>query len=270
MEEKKNISNNLLVFFLILCIIVITVLGVYIYKINAKLLEITNTSSAKDNTFVSNTTDNSTTGLEILNKISNDTNTAKTNNTTNETNTSSNTSIATNISNENLTTSNANSEISFEKMMNILYPHSETKKDSTTYYSTVSDFDRSYDGSPVGYTNVYIDQNGINLYIYDESHNISTTIKGITEEVVDIKLKILEPDSYPQLIVLLTRNGNVYYLKDFSGDMQAQKIDDLSEIVKISIMESYTDGAYHTDTDVVGIDKDGDLISLWEYIYKQR
>ena len=265
MEEKKNISNNLLVFFLILCIIVITVLGVYIYKINAKLLEITNTSSAKDNTFVSNTTDNSTTGLEILNKISDDTN-----NTTNETDTSSNTSIANNISNENSTTSNTNSEISFEKMMNILYPHSETKKDSTTYYSTVSDFDRSYDGSPVGYTNVYIDQNGINLYIHDESHNISTTIKGITEEVVDIKLKILEPDSYPQLIVLLTRNGNVYYLKDFSGDMQAQKIDDLSEIVKISMMESYTDGAYHTDTDVVGIDKDGDLISLLDYIYKQR
>ena len=94
---------------------------------------------------------------------------------------------------------------------------------------------------------------------------ISTTIKGISEEVVSIKILPVEGGATPSVVYFLTRVGNVYYLDEDminSNNFTVQKLTDLKEIVSIEIAETTYPGAMEISTTLIATTYNGEKIDV--------
>ena len=224
MEENKAKKISLSTIFLILSLIVIIVMGIFMYKFYNEKTESINSNNSNINT---------TTEKNDIDETNSD----------------------------------------FEKLMNKLYLPKEYRDDSTTYkHDVLWERDFISSGDDIEWIRVLVAEDKIQLDVeyapnLHRGENISTTIKGINEEVVDMTLETYEAEPTPAVIVLLTREGNVYYLTDFSDKAELQKIEELSKIVKIEKVDKAHDDAYHTETATIAIDKDGNYIDLDKYIY---
>lgn len=171
------------------------------------------------------------------------------------------------------------SDNDFKELMEILYPEKEYRGDNTTYEYILSEECSSQVVNTddklleIETTSLYLYEDKIAMYIETSEdlkiNGIYTSITGIDEEIVDVELEVGEASATPTLVTILTRNGNVYYVDDFSTkEFEAKKIEELSEIIKIVKIGVSEDEAYHSYTTTIAIDKDGNQINLAQFIYK--
>ena len=112
----------------------------------------------------------------------------------------------------------------------------------------------------------------INVNIFNEENNIDKnyTISGINEEVVSIVVLPFEADIIPNYIYFLTREGNIYYLKNDNTiditNLNATKIESINNVISITKMEVIDDNSMHSYVEVVASTYKGEYKILNKYI----
>lgn len=238
MEEKKNVKMNLLIVFLIIAIIIILVMGYFLYRSNLKntnRISVENDLNAKI--------------AELENEVINK-NEEKENNNDIET-----------------------SKMSFSEIMNIIYTKNGTKIGENNYDNNPSDsVDMIYEDESGNITNIEYTKVGIydgeisfNMKKVEPDKEISTSIEGITEEVVSIKILQVEGGATPSVVYFLTRNGNVYYIDEEminSNNFVAKQLTDLKEIISIEIVGTLYPDAMEGSTTLIATTYNGKKIDV--------
>lgn len=244
MEEKKSIKISLSTFLLIIAIIVMIVMGYFLYN------TISNETDLLSNEKELNVKIDQL-EAEIANMETNNSASTQTNTTENSTSTS---------------------QPSFSEMMDMLYTKNETQIDGNACNNSPKDSvymvleDASQNVTDVEYTTVglYDGELFFNMHTAN-STDISTSISGISEEVVSIKIVPSEEGAIPLAVYFLTRDGNVYYIDDSminSNDFVAQRLENLSEIVSIEVVNITYTGAMHQSTTLVATTFNGEKIDV--------
>jgi hypothetical protein len=163
--------------------------------------------------------------------------------------------------------------LSFSEMMNMLYTQNSEKIGENEYEITPSDYvcmlyeDASENITDIEYTDVAVYDGEINFNMnkVDPDKNISTTIEGISEEVVSIKILQIEGEGTPSVVYFLTRNGNIYYIDEEminSNNFIVKQLDNLKEIVSIEIVDAYYVGSMHGSTTLIATTYSGEKIDV--------
>ena len=243
MDNKKTMKTNLPPLFLIIAIIVILVIGYFLYKLNSE-----------NTTIKSNESNLNAKITELEGKL------ASKNGSNNNTNDSQ------------------TSQKSFSEIMDILYTKSGTKLEETNLTSTPSDdtfmlnTDRSNNVIDVEYTNVSVIDNEVNFNMHkiNPKQDISTSITGINEEIVSITIYPVEGGANPSFVFFLTRNGNVYYIDEAmisSNNFSAKQLINLKEIIKLEIVDATSPEAMHSTRTVIATTYSGEKIDVFNQIY---
>lgn len=254
MEAKKGIKMSVLMFFLMIAIIVILVMGYFLYMSNSK------------------TTDMVAKEKELNAKIENLENEASNKNEENiENNVTLEKAIEeNNVASEKVITENNAQGMSFSDFMDRMYTKNKTKIGENSYASSLQasafalEEDVSGNLTNIEYTRVNI-YNGEISFEMKGDKEIARTIEGISEEVVSIKILQEEGNGTPSVICFLTRLGNVYYIDREminSNIFTAKKLTNLKEIVSIEIAETTYSGSMHSNTTLIATTYNGEKIDI--------
>ncbi len=236
MEEKKTIKISLATLFLIISIIIIIIMGYFLYKLNLKNTNMISTEKK----------------LKI--KIS---------------------ELENRVINKGEESEKQISDFSFSEIMNILYTKNGTKVGENEYIITPSDSiymtyeDVSGDIENIEYTDIRVIDGEIDFYInrVEPNKDISTSIKGINEEVVSIKIISVEDGVIPSAVYFLTINGNVYYINQemiVSNNFVAKKLESLKEVISIEVADTLYSDAIHGSTTLIATIFEGEKIDVLE------
>lgn len=261
MEQKKKITISLSTFFLIIAIIIILVMGFYLYRVNNKIANIT----LNESTVKGNIDENKNTALSENNSVTADAN------ITDEDSTSS---LTTEISQK-----------SFSEVMDILYTKQNTIINGDTYSVIPSDFIyyRTISAEDGTETIEYADVTAYNNWDDTLESNISfnmkkanseevnTSITGISEEIVSIKILEEEATGMPSLICFLSRTGNVYYLNNEminANNFTAKQVSNLNEVVSLEVSDVQYVNSMHGSTTILATTFSGEKIDVVEAIFQ--
>lgn len=249
MEEKKDTKTHrlLIIFLIIIVLIILIIASIYIY------LQINTTSSVSDSKELEIT--------ELRSQIQKlETELANANNST---------------STQANTTEDSSSEtsVSFSETMDMLYTKTGTQIDGSNCTNHPNDSiymvleDNSQNITDVDYTTVglYDGELFFNMHTTNSNTDISTSITGISEEVVSIKIVPSEEGAIPLAVYFLTRDGNVYYIDNSmisSNNFVAQRLENLSEIVSIEVVNITYPSAMHEATSLIATTYDGEKINV--------
>lgn len=247
MEEKKTIKISISTVLLIIAIVIIVIMGYFLYSANSKVTEM-----------LANEKELNTKIERLNNEIANKREDIKTNLTPN------------NVENE------TKIGKSFSETMDMLYTKKGTKIGEITCDNNYPQ-DRVYmqeqDASEkvinVEYTSIEVYDEGIsfNMKKANSSKEISTAITGITEEVVSIKILAIEAGGTPSKVCFLTRNGNVYYIDENminANNFVAKKLDNVSEVVSIEKVEVTYADAMELSPTIIATTYSGEKMDLFE------
>ena len=104
-----------------------------------------------------------------------------------------------------------------------------------------------------------------NMHTANSDTSISKSITGISEEVVSIKILSSEEGAIPIAVYFLTRSGTVYYIDDTminSNNFVAQKVEDLSQVISIEVVNITYTGAMHEATSLIATTYNGEKINV--------
>lgn len=262
MEEKKPIKISLSTFFLIVAIIIIIVMGIYIYMDKSKTNE-------KIDKMKSDIMDKQEEVVELEEKISNLENSVV------ETQIEENKVDETDKEEVSKTESVAKTH---EELMEMIYKKNSFKENGISYNKRVNERIRSVLENPNGKDkienfSVEVD-NGKILFFTDNSlmvsglnkDSISAEVKGISGEVVDIEI-FYGLDSEPRKVVFLTRKGEVYILDIgeaiTNNEFVAKKEKDISEAIRIEIIDSTPEGAADGSQGIIVTKADGTHVDIY-------
>ena len=249
MEEKKGTKTHrlLITFLIIIVLIILIITSFYIY------LQIS-TTSLPDSKEVEIT--------ELKSQIQKlETELANANNST---------STQANTTED---SSSSEATISFSETMDMLYTKTGTQIDGSNCTNHPNDSiymvleDNSQNITDVDYTTVglYDGELFFNMHTANSNTDISTSITGISEEVVSIKIVPSEEGAIPLAVYFLTRDGNVYYIDNSmisSNNFVAQRLENLSEIVSIEVVNITYPSAMHEATSLIATTYDGEKINV--------
>lgn len=249
MEEKKDTKTHrlLIIFLIIIVLIILIIASIYIY------LQINTTSSVSDSKELEIT--------ELRSQIQKlETELANANNST---------STQANTTED----SSSKTSVSFSETMDMLYTKTGTQIDGSNCTNHPNDSiymvleDNSQNITDVEYTTVglYDGELFFNMHTANSNTDISTSITGISEEVVSIKIIPSEEGAIPLAVYFLTRDGNVYYIDNSminSNNFVAQRLENLSEIVSIEVVNITYPSAMHEATSLIATTYDGEKINV--------
>lgn len=249
MEEKKGTKTHrlLITFLIIIVLIILMITSFYIY------LQIS-TTSVPDSKEVEIT--------ELKSQIQKlETELANANNST---------STQANTTED---SSSSEATISFSETMDMLYTKTGTQIEGSNCTNNPNDSiymileDNSQNITDVEYTTVGLYNGEIlfNMHTANSDTSISKSITGISEEVVSIKILPSEEGAIPIAVYFLTRSGTVYYIDDTminSNNFVAQRLEDLSEVVSIEVVNITYPGAMHEATSLIATTYDGEKINV--------
>ncbi len=253
MEAKKSMKMSVSIFFLTIAIIVILLMGYFLYMSNSKTTDMV----AKEKELNAKIED-------LENEASNKNEENIENNVAPEKATAEN-----NVASEKVKTENNAKGMSFSDLMDRMYTKNKTKIGENSYDSSLeaSVFGLEEDVSgnlTIEYTRVNI-YNGEISFEMKGDKEIARTIEGISEEVVSIKILQEEANGTPSVICFLTRPGNVYYIDREminSNIFTAKKLTNLKEIVSIEIAETTYSGSMHSNTTLIATTYNGEKIDI--------
>ena len=245
MGEKKSNIIGVTTFFLIIAIVAILVMGYYLYSSNSKILSL-ESKEAELNSTIEN--------LKNTSSVKSETTTPE--------------SDSKDTSSEVKT-----SKMSFSELMDMIYVKNKTeiKGNSYTKYFNSSVMSQTVgpDGKLQDIDYVTITTNhdsiGFNMHQSSPDKTVGTTVKGISDEVVSVKILQIASEIYE--VYFLTRTGDVYYINPNmmnSNTITAKKVSNVKEVISIETASVTSSGDLEGHNSLIATTYNGEKVNITE------